>query len=209
MVESIKPLLAQSKAVFDVGANSGFFSKAICESGFCGKLVLFEPVPNLLSIAVQTLAPYNIEKIFINAALGEECGTIDLFLPHDSNIGWITAVKEKARTGKRLNAKMESTRKHAEIYRPDLIKIDVEGFEIFVLRPILDLIGEDYKPDFLVELGWGISNPHWEEFILLAKALQKKGYCFYEANSGKKNIDISSLETLSGTIDVIITTNLL
>ena len=143
-------------------------------------------MPNLLSIGVQTLAPFNIEKIFINAALGEECGTIELFLPHDSNIGWITAVKEKARTGKRINAKMESTKKHAEIYWLDLVKIDVEGFELFVLRPFLDLISAEYKPDFLVELGWGVSNPHWKEFILLANELQKRAIASMRQMAVKK-----------------------
>ena len=203
LVRMVQPYLESASVVFDVGANSGFFSKEILKAGFSGKIILFEPIPNLLSIAVNTLSKHNVEKIFVNSALGEIAGELELFLPNDSNIGWITAVKETVNQ-KSIRVLISSTKEYAIKFKPDFVKIDIEGFEAFVLRPFVELVDATFRPTFLVELGWGISNPHWGIFMDVARAFDKKGYTFYSVNSEKTKLSIENLAEMTHTQDVLI-----
>lgn len=51
LIFSIQAHIEKSDVIFDVGANAGFFSKMILENGYKGKIVLFEPIDNLVKIA--------------------------------------------------------------------------------------------------------------------------------------------------------------
>jgi len=205
LFKAIAPRIKMAKTIFDVGANSGYFTKGLIEKGFKGRVCLFEPVPNLISIAVRTLAEFKNDKIFVNSALGESNCILDIFLPEDSNIGWITFVKSKATSTKSIKVTVKSTLEYASLYRPEFIKIDVEGFELFVMRPFLSLISSTYKPTFLVELGWGRTNPHWPEFLNVASQLKANGYNFINLSDRQNPImTIDQLRALDKTIDVLI-----
>jgi Methyltransferase FkbM domain len=51
-------------------------------------------------------------------------------------------------------ARVSDTRRFITKYKPDVLKIDVEGYELFVLRPILPYINDFYRPTSMVEVGW-------------------------------------------------------
>jgi FkbM family methyltransferase len=129
----VAPRIKTAKTIFDVGANSGYFSKGLIDKGFSGRVILFEPIPNLISIAVRTLSGYKNDKIFVNSALGEKYETVNIFLPDDSNIGWITLVKSKATSTKSIPITVTPTFEYASLFLPEFVKIDVEGFELFIL----------------------------------------------------------------------------
>ena len=74
LVGSLAPHIASAKCIFDIGGNSGFFSRELIEMypDYRGTIVLFEPIAHLMSLSVRVLAPYtHVTKIFTNAALGE------------------------------------------------------------------------------------------------------------------------------------------
>jgi FkbM family methyltransferase len=200
----VAPRIKTAKTIFDVGANSGYFSKGLIDKGFSGRVILFEPIPNLISIAVRTLSGYKNDKIFVNSALGEKYETVNIFLPDDSNIGWITLVKSKATSTKSIPITVTPTFEYASLFLPEFVKIDVEGFELFILRPFLRLISQTYKPTFLVELGWGKKNPHYSEFLTVASELQKQGYKFINCSNGPHDMTFDDLANLNETTDVLI-----
>lgn len=142
--------------------------------------------------------------VFINAALGETNEQIFFYLPNDSNIGWITAVASKAKSSKAILCDVNSTAEKILEFKPGFVKIDVEGFETFVLSPFLDFINKKYQPTFLVELGWGKSNPHWIKFLDFAKRIHEKGYVIRYAKNYDVTLNMNDLESLNKTIDVII-----
>jgi hypothetical protein len=128
---------------------------------------------------------------------------LELFLPNDSNIGWITAVGEKATGQRSIKTRVVDLAPYLAAFRPDLVKIDVEGFELFVLRPFLSVLSDDYQPSFLVELGWGVSNPHWDGFMRFSREVAARGYLFVEALTGRE-LSLTELSTLKQTVDVVI-----
>ena len=207
IIENTYKYVIAANTVFDIGSNAGYFAKGLCERGYTGKLCLFEPVPNLLSISVNTLKDFKVEKIFINSALGDTDGEMELFLAQNSNIGWNTFVHQKTNSGKSIKITIEDTYKYIKLFSPEFLKIDVEGYEFFILTRIIDLISTSYKPTFVVELGWGISNPHWSDFLILASKFQEIGYHFYSLTEPDKVLSLFDLKHLDRTMDVILTAN--
>jgi FkbM family methyltransferase len=198
------PFISEAKVIFDVGGNAGYFSKEILESGFDGRIILFEPLANLIQIARANLSNWLDQITFENVALGQNDGVLNLYLPDDSNIGWITAVREKATSNKKIQVKVASALSYVEEFRPEFIKIDVEGFELEVLQPILEAISDSYRPTFLIELGWGVSNPYWEQFLGAASKMISLGYSFSNAQNGGLVLSLKDLAKLKVTIDVVI-----
>jgi FkbM family methyltransferase len=155
MTAAIAPYIPERSCVFDIGANAGMFSRRLLEHmpQFRGTLVLFEPITNLLAIAIKELEPYPaVEKVFVNAAIGDENGEIDMFLPPNINIGWITAAPTSPTQTISVKARLTAAKQHLNHYRPDVIKIDVEGYEGTVLNGIVPSLSTTYRPVLLVEV---------------------------------------------------------
>lgn len=203
-IHNVLSLSSKHQVVFDIGANCGYWSRYLIEAGFDGQLYLFEPIPHLLSLAVSNLSDCNVVKVFVNAAAGHSDGTLEFALPTDGNIGWITPVLAKAdKDSQLMTFAMCDISKWVARCQPTLIKIDVEGFEPFLLNCLLQSLNERYFPTFLVELGWGIGNPNWHLFIESADALSLLGYQFYAATD-KHILSMDELRNLGQTLDVII-----
>lgn len=204
LVHSIFSEIEAAELVFDIGANAGYFSKAILAQGFKGKIYLFEPVPNLHEISKQNLEAYSSQTEFFNTALGNEDGTIPLYLPHDDNIGWITAVGEKAKSNRQITAAISSTAPLIERYKPGFLKIDVEGFESFILEPLSQAVRPRYKPAIFIELGWGVSNPHWPSTVDSLRRLEAKGYRAFDPREQGREIPMDTLVAIRQTVDILL-----
>jgi len=203
-IHNVLSLSSKHQVVFDIGANCGYWSRYLIEAGFDGQLYLFEPIPHLLSLAASNLSECNVVKVFVNAAAGHSDGTLEFALPTDGNIGWITPVLAKAdKDSVLMTFAMCDISKWVARCQPTLIKIDVEGFEPYLLNCVLQNLNERYLPTFLVELGWGIGNPSWRLLIEVAEALSLLGYYFCTA-SDKRILSIDELKNLEQTLDVII-----
>ena len=203
-IHNVLTLSSKHQVVFDIGANCGYWSRYLIEAGFDGQLYLFEPIPHLLSLAASNLSECNVVKVFVNAAAGHSDGTLEFALPTDGNIGWITSVLAKAdKDSELMTFAMCDISRWVARCQPSLIKIDVEGFEPFLLNFLLQNLNERYCPTFLVELGWGIGNPSWRLFIEAAEGLSLLGYHFCTA-SDKRILSIDELKNLEQTLDVII-----
>jgi FkbM family methyltransferase len=195
--------IISAECIFDIGANVGYFAKGILDVGFTGRILLFEPIPNLLSHAIFNLREYTNEKLFINAALGCNSQSLEIYLPDDSNIGWITFISEKTNSKSIIEVRVQSTEEYINLYKPDFLKIDVEGYEFNILKPLVKLISLDYQPTLLVEVGWGITNPNWTELVTIFQAFYEKGYVFYKIKDFKIPITLSELNNLNQTTDII------
>lgn len=195
-----------SDVIFDIGSNCGFVSKMIIERGYNGKLVLFEPIANLLSNATRLLEHTTNEKHYVNAAVGEQDGRIELYIPIDSNIGWITALGEKTASSKKIEVSLIDPAKLIQVFRPSFVKIDVEGCEALVLPRFVEAIDADpsYRPSFLIELGWGVENPHWGKFLSLAEVLNGLGYKVFDLSADMAELGLDRLRELNRTTDVLV-----
>ena len=129
----------EKKIIFDVGANSASWSTYIYEKGPNNEFHLFEPS----LILVEEIKRLNKNFIVSQCAVGEAVGTITMHDYQDSNSsshasavsGVIETLHKKA--SKSYNVPMTTLDQYcidAGIHSIDFLKIDVEGFELDVLK---------------------------------------------------------------------------
>jgi FkbM family methyltransferase len=190
-INAVLPYLHTNAAIFDIGANIGYFSLLLMERlHFSGKAYLFEPVPNLARLCEETFQDTGYDVTINQFALSDQDTDLKMFVDMDGNIGWNTLILEKK------TANMKPITIHARRFdslaiphRPDFIKIDVEGSEYKVLRGMLqNLSAWRPLPVILCEVGWGKFHPHWREELEVFNNLANLGYVTFDINKHPINI---------------------
>ncbi|MGI9288181.1 MAG: FkbM family methyltransferase [Pseudomonadales bacterium] len=137
--------------VLDVGANIG--NHTLSFSTRAGKVFAFEPVPKVFSLLASNVdqnALKNVEAI--NIALSNTNEESELFMATDGNVGASSFDKrtdnvEPVTVTKRVG---DEWVEELGIDQIDLLKIDVEGHELFVLLGLEQSIRR-YRPFIIME----------------------------------------------------------
>jgi len=144
--------LSNKAVIFDVGANFGYLSlvwaKSIAQNG---RVIAFEPNLIVQNSFKKSIQANNLESVveLRNLAVGKKDGTIEIFLSSTTS----NTLRENIETNNSNIIEMvtlDSFAKRNEIERCDLVKIDVDGIELDILKGGIQLI-EKYKPIFIVE----------------------------------------------------------
>ncbi len=153
--------IGPGEVALDIGANLGWYSvilDRLCDPD--GRVLAFEPDPESYGLLQRNLARNGCTRVTpYNLGLGEAPGMITLHRYKSSNNGRHTLLEGSTSGGTvevpvmRLDAFWE---KHAlGERRIRFMKVDVEGFEIFVLRGAQALLGRceclvlEYNPESL------------------------------------------------------------
>lgn len=143
----LKKILKPGEIFFDVGANIGYMSAY--GAGLVGKkgeIHSFEPVPEYFAL-LSKLTDFN------KYAVGDTKGFQDIKISNLSNIGWNSMVPGfmKPNTIKKIIEvpviRLDNYIFKNNIERISLIKIDVEGYEYFVLRGLTNFF-QKFKKKF-------------------------------------------------------------
>ncbi len=128
----ILSILQDDDVVLEVGANIGYY--ALMEASRCRKIYAFEPHPEnvtRLKRNIELNGYTNIEVL--HGGFGEEDGTLKLYTSELSN--WHTAKENPGSSSEFIEVDCHRidtfTEGHAA---PTFIKMDVEGYELQVLR---------------------------------------------------------------------------
>jgi FkbM family methyltransferase len=187
----IKNLIREGDCVIDIGANLGYFSKIFYRLvGKSGKVICIEPVPIFFRILEWAFKGKNNVVLF-NYALGQENKTTQIVLP--KNTGYL-------RTGLANIPRDEMDKDNCVVFeiemkkgstlfmnlsKIDYIKIDIEGYEEFVLPELSEVI-QKHKPILQVET-WGTHKP------VVFKLMEELDFIQYSVYQDKlvKNFDNS------------------
>lgn len=185
----------KGQTVFDVGAAYGlftmFFARAV---GKGGKVVAFEPNPNLCNKIKENLLLNNFDNVKVKQiALGRDRKKETLAFP--SMIPGVGSIEkhEKTRILRQKGAKTVEVKVDTvdnliaakKLPKPEFIKIDVQGVELDVLVGMSNTI-KMCKPKILVEVhsipyvNWKIKNVQ-----RIVEFLMENGYSLYHVESGK------------------------
>ena len=162
----------------DVGSNTGKWTYYL--SKVSARVISFEPTFLLFKLNKKLFS--NIKKITtFNCALGSVNANAIIKVP-DSNL-------DEASIGKKFKSQVQVSTESVRIVRGDkilknkkidLIKIDVEGYEIEVLKGLKETIKKRF-PVLIVE----IEKRHNPLFLLSFKQLKLYGYLvFYQKKNG-------------------------
>lgn len=130
--------------VADVGGNIG--NHAVFFGKFCNAEVFtFEPQRNVFRILEKNVTLNNVDVHAYNVALGCSDGYADFEQYTPTNIGATRLKATSVPSGMEIKT-LDSYKIH-----PDFIKIDVEGFESFVLRGAMQTI-RNARPIIWIEI---------------------------------------------------------
>ncbi len=168
----IQQALTDGDEVIDVGANVGMFSlMARHVVGSKGVVHAFEPNPEPRKSLDRNIALNAIDNIQVYpAGLGETAGKYSLYVPDNNSEDGSLARLSQGR--QEIPIDIQVGDEILEKTAPRLIKIDVEGSEVAVLKGLarlieryLPLIIAEYSPNYLHGLGHS-----FEDFRAIAQA---------------------------------------
>lgn len=136
------PLPPDIRTVIDVGANRGQFALVARERWPAARLICFEPLPEPAAVLRHVLGENESVEI-VQAAVGAEPGTATIHVSQsDDSSSLLSMTKRQSATfpGTQEVATMEVQTTSLDrqlgegVARPALLKLDVQGFELEVLR---------------------------------------------------------------------------
>jgi FkbM family methyltransferase len=178
-VAIMEALIDPDSRVIDIGANIGFTSLALAQMCPAGRVAAVEPVPatyELLSANVRLAALGHVSTH--NFALGKEPGEVVMQGNPDDLSGFFVSddhyvVKaDHHREAKAQVLRLDDALPQLGLDRIDMLKIDVEGFELDVLEGASEALAR-FRPRVFMEMNhvalnlWrGIALPEFRKRLL-------------------------------------------
>jgi FkbM family methyltransferase len=149
----LRRYISPESIVFDIGANTGhhslFFSK------YASRVYAFEPYQKPFNVLRRRINQNNIKNVYpFNIGMGEVDTVSDFYasVNHNGGMGSFLPGHDRAKIGKLAIKNGDNFIEGLRLERVDLVKIDVEGMEISVVRGLRNTIRK-YRPVVFVEAG--------------------------------------------------------
>jgi FkbM family methyltransferase len=143
-----------SKRFFDIGANMGFYSLALAIENPDLSVVSFEPQPEVFKRMLENIELNKLgDRIkLINMGLGRQADELTMYIPRFTGSGGGSFKNLHADEGESRQVTVPvGTLDSMDVVLPDLIKIDVEGFELNVITGAQNLLAKN-RPTIMAEL---------------------------------------------------------
>jgi FkbM family methyltransferase len=155
-VAVLRQVIRTGDVVLDVGANRGLYAASLAARvGPDGRVFCLEPNPALLPGLESTVAatPW---MTLLPLALSDTDGSTTLFVGENQEMSSLAdwTAERSGRPTQQVpvaTARLDTLISNATVPRPHVIKIDVEGNELRVLRGSLDLLNREDAPILVYE----------------------------------------------------------
>lgn len=184
-IKALVRLKAASGFAVDVGANCG--QSALTYVNYFKRVLSFEPVPDLYECLVKNIEQNGVAGIeTINAAVGASIeGSLDFRFTPSNHFG--SGVPSKV-TDNCIKVPCTTLDTTIPKDNPTFIKIDVEGYELFVLTGALGVIRRA-KPIILVELVPEFMRKHKQHPQDVFDLMAEEGYLAYDTKLNQVSIE--------------------
>lgn len=189
---------------FDIGANIGETTLNFAKLANKGKVYSFEPVPFLYERLQTNVALNHFPNIELyNIAISDKSETLFFQMPSNHNSAGISMSKQASQDSRAVAAiTLDDFIQEQEILRVDFIKIDVEGFENFVINGAYKTI-QKYRPLLFIEIDNRYLIPkNTSEKKLLTQIQRDFGYTVYRIH-GMEKIRLNTIEDTGEHYDVL------
>ena len=189
----IKNCLSKGDTFIDIGTNIGlislFASKIVGNDGF---VFSFEPEPRIFSILKQNIEINRIDNIqAFNLALGSAVGKTTIYANLDQNRGSASLIRPSQKDSEGTEVLVEPldefVSKH-NVKNLRMIKIDVEGWELEVLKGAQNLLGSPDAPIICIEYSDELPVHGGQLLDLYEYLISVNNYCIFKLKKGKDNL---------------------
>lgn len=179
---TIVRLLEGTRTVLDIGANIG--QMALLLAQHAKRVVAFEPVPNLAArVREQVLLNGLGERIEVREeALSNAAGELRLELGSEENGGNGSLITGRGNAARSINvktARLDDLVEVGSMADIDLIKMDIEGAELFALEGMTTTL-ERNRPIMIVEMNKSMMKLAGYDAAKLLKYFGERGYSCHE-----------------------------
>lgn len=197
-------LVKTQDVILDIGANSGVFSIIAKALNPKSRVIAFEPQPNIYEALKKNIEVNSFQIEAENYALSNQTGILpfynygeNTFIDGNTTAGslnkdWFSEDQASINVDVKL---LKDVLIQKNISKVDLIKIDVETFEIEVLEGYGEAMYQ-HRPILLIEVQ---NNTIAER---LSKMFEGRKYVFYKINEGQ-GLQKKSIIKPSGTHDYV------
>jgi len=207
-------IISTGGTVIDVCANNGAYTITFAAAaGPLGSVLAFEPNPSIRSQLQKNVALNDFVNVKVfECALGNVASTLSLKVPSSnsaeySNMGLASFVAletphELVAVGVRL---LDDVINDVALTRIDMIKVDVQGYELFVLDGARKTL-EKFRPAIVFEWDAWSSDCAGTSLLDIKELLELLGYGVYEFDQARQCLvqisDTANVANDSGLIAV-------
>lgn len=167
--------------IFDVGANIGQTTRVLCKYFRESKVYCFEPASEpYVALATLTRAWPNVTASRL--ALGREAGAAEMFVASGSESEQNTFVVDRERrikfTGREI-VQVETVDRFCKVHnieRIDILKADVQGWEINLLEGASGIIGKENVNFLFLEVSFMPESRDMVPFIEIHPYVTDRGF---------------------------------
>lgn len=202
-------VIGNGTVILDIGANIGFHTLYFSElSGPAGTVVAFEPIESNFNALKENIRLNNSKNIIaVQTALGEKAETLNVYIDAgNTNPGAFSLFEKRGSNTEIPVAKGDDELARLNISHVDFIKVDVEGFEIPVLRGLMETI-KRCRPTIVFEYDRNYQRRYSFSDIEIFDLLKNCGYSFFLIKNGDTIPFSGTSELSSGNILALIAGN--
>lgn len=176
-------ILSPGSTVFDIGGHVGYYTVLSARLvGSTGIVYCFEPMPHLFKRLEANVHLNLLDNVVTNnKALSSEEGVLFIYPANKDNSGNSSIIQRVDTDDVPLEVKATTIDAYTEnnnIKHIDLIKIDVEGAELFVLQGGVQTL-KKYRPDIICEVFPELLNKAGASVKRLGELFEGLGYQGY------------------------------
>jgi len=186
--DTLYGLVKNGTTVIDVGTNIGETLLNFAKINRDGRNIGFEPVPYLYEKAKTNIGLNEFENIeLVNKGLSSAAETLSFNETNENNSGGTFLTREDHNdNGRSVQVvRLDDFAEHSQLENVSLIKIDVEGFEMEVLKGASETLRK-FQPTLFVEIDDVFLARQNSSAIAIFDFLVSHGYEIKNANSGER-----------------------
>lgn len=192
LLHLIDVLIGPEDIVVDAGANIGLIS-IFCgqKVGKHGLVLAFEPHPETAAILRRNIELNHLNQVKVfEQALGSEKGTAKIYSNLHINRGAASMVdfQEGSSSFEIQVDVLDQVLLRNKLHKVNLLKVDVEGFEMEVLKGAKELLASEDGPILVVECSITRQNYHYSMSDLYSLLTEKYGYAIFRFEISKEKI---------------------
>ncbi len=177
--EEVKRVIKPGMKILELGANIGYY--ALIETklaGPTGHLYAVEPSPYNFDLLKRNLDLNNIRNADLHqAAFGEKRGKVKFYMYDRSNLSSFIKREDMGMETTEIDVDMITLDDFLKLKTADFIRMDVEGYELEILKGATQVLSSDSKPKyFFIEVHSDLLHKKNSSGREIIELLAKYGY---------------------------------
>lgn len=178
--EALAEVVRPGDVVYDIGANVGFFSIISARlTGETGRVIAFEPVPANADLVRRNAELNDLGNItVVEKAVSDHSGSGELVLAEYSGGAALSTTTPPPDAAGSIEVELvtvDAAVAAGELPAPDVVKIDVEGVELEVLRGMSETLRRD-RPIVICEIDDGTREGYDRKHDSCVEYVRSIGY---------------------------------